>query len=84
MELVEDRPPHLAEFCGADVCGHVKSADEFFSMVLGTNGNAAVSAIGTVPQLGGFVQRIARMMKHLASAATCKSFQKKMEAFDEF
>ncbi len=80
-EIVEDRPPYLTEFCGADVCGHVKSADEFFSTVLGTNGDAAVTAIGTVPHLGGFGQRIARMMKHSASAATCKGFQKKMGAF---
>ena len=90
MELVEDRPPYLTEFRGADVCGHVKSADGFFSMVLGTNGDAAVGAIGSVPHLGGFGQRVPRMMKHLASASTCKSFQEKIgafaqsEMFDEF
>ena len=80
MEPVDDRP-HLTDFCGADVCGRVKSADEFFSMVLGTNGDAAVSAMVTVPHFGGYDEGVPRMMKHLGSAATCIGFQKKTRAF---
>lgn len=57
------------------VDNRVKSAGEFFSMVLEAEEDAAPSATGTVPHLGGFCHRVPVVMKVLVSARTRISIQ---------
>lgn len=50
---------------------HVKSADEFSSLVLGRkNGDAVPSATDIVPHLGRFIPNVPLKMEVLASACT--------------